>query len=162
MTMPTKTIKARDLKAGDIFVNPSFGGELKVSSVMGSLTGRKETHISFEIGGGTTYPDNAVITVVDMDAIHAEALEINEAIDLIIDERQQIADCDYKDAEYIARFKSLGHGLPSARLGADFEAYRHKAVMLWANGYVTEAPELAGYEYREACKECRAQWVAFA
>ena len=72
-----KIIKACDLKVGDIFVNQSYGGELKVSGVLGSLTGRKETHISFEIGGGTTYPDNADITIVDMDAIHAEALEMN-------------------------------------------------------------------------------------
>jgi hypothetical protein len=48
---------------------------------MGSLTGRKETHISFEIGGGTSYSDNCNITILDMDAIHAEALEINTAMD---------------------------------------------------------------------------------
>ena len=160
--MKTKTIKARDLKVNDIFVNPSFGGELKVSGVLGSLTGRNEIHISFEIGGGTTYPDNADITIVDMDAIHAEALEINEAIDLMIDERQQIANCEYSDAEYIARFKSLGHGLPSDRLGDEFEAYRHKAMMLWANGYVTFPPAECRAEYIAACIECRAQWVAFA
>jgi hypothetical protein len=46
-----KIIKASDLKVGDIFVNQSYAGELKVSGVMGSLTGSKETHISFEIGG---------------------------------------------------------------------------------------------------------------
>lgn len=74
-----KTIKACDLKVGDIFVNQSYGGELKVSGVMGSLTGRKEIHISFEIGGGTSYPDNCNITILDMDAIHAEALEENDA-----------------------------------------------------------------------------------
>lgn len=72
-----KTIKACDLKVGDIFVNQSYGGELKVSGVIGSLTGRKETHISFEIGGGTSYPDNCDITILDMDAIHTEALEMN-------------------------------------------------------------------------------------
>jgi len=76
-----KIIKACDLKVGDIFVNQSYGGELKVSGVMGSLTGRKETHISFEIGGGTSYPDKCNITILDMDAIHAEALEINTAMD---------------------------------------------------------------------------------
>lgn len=78
-TKKVKTIKACDLKVGDIFVNQSYGGELKVSGVMGSLTGRKETHISFEIGGGTSYPDNCNITILDMDAIHTEALEENDA-----------------------------------------------------------------------------------
>ncbi|AQT88729.1 hypothetical protein OQ853_06595 [Enterobacter roggenkampii] len=76
-----KIIKASDLKVGDIFVNQSYAGELKVSGVMGSLTGSKETHISFEIGGGTSYPDNCNITILDMDAIHAEALEMNAETD---------------------------------------------------------------------------------
>ncbi|HCH0655749.1 TPA: hypothetical protein NKO55_000273 [Enterobacter asburiae] len=76
-----KIIKACDLKVGDIFVNQSYGGELKVSGVVGSLTGRNETHISFEIGGGTSYPDNCNITILDMDAIHAEALEMNAETD---------------------------------------------------------------------------------
>ncbi|HHP7423673.1 TPA: hypothetical protein ACSC6M_000487 [Enterobacter roggenkampii] len=76
-----KIIKACDLKVGDIFVNQSYGGELKVSGVVGSLTGRKETHISFEIGGGTSYPDNCNITILDMDAIHAEALQWNAFLD---------------------------------------------------------------------------------
>jgi hypothetical protein len=78
-TKKVKTIKACDLKVGDIFINQSYGGELKVSGVMGSLTGRKETHITFEIGGGTSFPDNCNITILDMDAIHAEALEEYDA-----------------------------------------------------------------------------------
>lgn len=101
----------------------------------------------------------------DVEKAHTEALEMNAAIDHMVDEREHVSNCEYEPFQEQARINRIGYGevmnYPQ-HFGNQFVWLRRTALNLYASGYVTEAPELAGYEYREACKECRAQWVAFA
>lgn len=97
-----------------------------------------------------------------IERLHSEALEINNAIDRMIDEREHVSNCSYEDAVLLNRLANIGRGEImgiEAKLGADFKDTRHKAMMLWANGFVTYPPEECGADYIAACVEIRAQWA---
>lgn len=95
-------------------------------------------------------------------AAHAEALEINAAIDAMVDEREHVSNCSYEGFQEQDRINQIGKGcvlnLPD-RLGDTFADVRRLALRLWERGFVTYPPEECGVEYVAACVECRAQWV---
>ncbi|GDX06333.1 hypothetical protein [Buttiauxella sp. A111] len=102
-----------------------------------------------------------LIAMGEVEAAHAEALEIDAAIDLIIDERQQVSDCGYDEYTESQRLKSIGSGVKE-KFGEDFKALKETALGLWFGGFVTYPPEECGAVYVDACVSCRQQWAYFA
>lgn len=101
-----------------------------------------------------------------MEAAHVEALEMNAAIDHMIDEREHVSNCEYDPIQESARLTRLGRGdvmnYPEHFGEAAFVKLKHLALRLWGNGFVTYPVEEAGADYIAACIDCRAQWVHFA
>lgn len=94
-----------------------------------------------------------------LESAHAEALEKNSAMNHIIDERQQIEDCEFDERTEQARLAAMRDHYLAKPI---FKDVYKQALWLWNIGYVTslydgmEFPE----EYQHYVRLKRAAWVA--
>ena len=90
---------------------------------------------------------------------HVEALEINSAMNHIIDERQQIADCEFDDRTEQARLAAMRDHYLAKPI---FKDVYKQALWLWNIGYVTSLYDGMEFpkEYQHYVRQKRAAWVA--
>lgn len=91
-------------------------------------------------------------------AAHAEALELNSAMDHIIDERQQISDCEYDERTEHARLSAMRDHYLAKPV---FKDVYQQALWLWNLGYVTSLYDGMNVleEYQQHVRLDRAAWV---
>jgi hypothetical protein len=116
-------------------------------------------HVAQTVEQQTREFNAACTRVLDVEEAHAEALEINSAMNHIIDERQQIADCEFDERTEQARLAAMRDHYLAKPI---FKDVYKQALWLWNIGYVTslydgmEFPE----EYQHYVRLKRAAWVA--